>query len=480
MIRGSWALVGTVLALCACASGESELDEEVALDGSAVVTTVATIEAETMSLPGGTGQAIDDANASAGKALLIWSNASATATAAINVPVTKVVVRARGESCQGAPRMVVNVNGQNVLSKRIYATAWTDYTINLSLPAGSHALKVSFNNDNWMPNVCDRNLLVDTISFRGDVSQPPPPAGGATPPPGYYVHWADEFDDLYSGAPNHNWWDYRIDYVTNNELQCFTDNRRENVRVETRTIDGQPNGVLVLQLRKESWPCKQAGYATYGYTSGGIITRARNWGPPKVEMPFGRYEIRAKLPKGKGTWPAVWLVGESSLGAWPNSGEIDIMEQVGFEEAQGINKLYSTLHKQTANGNSWPNFTNSTGMGQFIELNEPVSTKFHIYRMDWEPGRLTFYVDGNIVGTRVMDWNGWTEWHDSFVRAEMPNTSTPLGWPFAMETPGARFDMIVNLAWGGGWGGMQGIDDSIFSQGPVEMLVDYVRIYKKY
>jgi beta-glucanase (GH16 family) len=374
--------------------------------------------------------------------------------------------------------MVVTVDNQQVLSKRVHPTSWTDYTINLQLAAGNHSVKVAFTNDTLVANVCDRNLLVDTISFRGETSAPP--QGGATPPPGHYTHFADEFDDLHNGAPNPSSWDYRIDYVINQELQCYTDNRRENARVETRMVEGVPTSVLVLEARKESWQCKQDGYKGYAYTSGGITTRARNWGPAKVVMPFGRYEIRAKLPKGKGTWPAIWLLGESSLGGWPNSGEIDIMEQVGFEEVLGINKLYATLHKQTANGNSWPNQTNTTGMGQFIALNEPVSAKFHVFAMDWEPSKLTFYVDGQIIGTRIMNWNGWTEWHDSFVRSEMPNTSTPLGWPFAMETPGARFDMIINLAFGGGWGGANGIDDTIFSQGAVEMLVDYVRIYKKY
>src|SRR5690606_23125018 len=103
--------------------------------------------------------------------------------------------------------------------------------------------------------------------------------------------------------------------VRNQELQCYTDDRRENVRVEKRTIGGETNGYLVLELRKEQWECPQDGGRVYEYTSGAISSRKRHNGDyligndPKKGLPFGIYEIRAKLPAGRGTWPALWLLG---------------------------------------------------------------------------------------------------------------------------------------------------------------------------
>lgn len=154
---------------------------------------------------------------------------------------------------------------------------------------------------------------------------------------GYSIYFADEFNNLYNGAPNHAVWDYDVNYHRNGEVQCYTENRRQNVRVETRVVNGQYKGVLVLQARKENWACPYAGSQVFAYTSGSIMTRKKSWGDILVDMPHGRYEIRAKVPDtGSGTWPAIWLLGSSDLGSWPNSGEIDIMEQYGAEAARRV------------------------------------------------------------------------------------------------------------------------------------------------
>jgi hypothetical protein len=436
-----------------------------------------TVEAETMTLPAANGTVTNETAASGGKGLLVWSNASATKLVNVGSTTQRIIVRARGESCNGAPQLMLHVDGIKVLSVGVASVTYAEYRTTFGVAPGLHVVTVAFTNDALVPGTCDRNLYVDSISFAA-FSAPPGPVA----PPGYQVYFDDEFVDAHGGAPNPAWWDYDIDYVRNNELQCYTDNRRDNVRVETRTIDGAQNGVLVLQARKENWMCPQAANAAYQYTSGSITSRTRHYGAPKVEMPFGRYEIRAKLPRGRGVWPAIWFVGSSSLGQWPRSGEIDLMEQVGYEEARGLNRFYSTLHKETTNS-AWPNrLPNETGLKHQIDIAEPVSANFHVFAMEWEPGRITFWVDDNVVGTRVIDYGGQpssTEWHDAFVRSEIPNTSTPLGWPYAKETPDAQFHMIINLAFGGAWGGAEGIDDSIFGAGDVEMLVDYVRIYTK-
>jgi beta-glucanase (GH16 family) len=308
-------------------------------------------------------------------------------------------------------------------------------------------------------------------------SAPALQAPGPQIPVGYKMYFNDEFENKYSGAPNPANWDYTIDYTINGEDQCYTDNRRENVRVEHRSTEGYTNGYLVLQLRKEQFPCKQDANKTYQYTSGSIQTRKRAWGNYLVDMPHGRYEIRAKIPAGRGTWPAIWLLGDSSLGGWPNSGEIDIMEIVGYEEVKGLYRSHSTIHRNPSVG-MWPNQWGTTGQGQDYYHNVPLSNDFHVWAMEWTPTTLTFYVDGKVVDKRVVVGDR-IEIHNSFIRSEFEGSGTPLGWPFSRETPGAQFRMLLNLAWGGGWGGQEGLDDAIFGKGDVEMLVDYVRVYVK-
>ncbi len=297
---------------------------------------------------------------------------------------------------------------------------------------------------------------------------------------GYSVFFADEFHNLHGGAPNPATWDYDVDYQRNDEAQCYTDNRRENVRVEERMIDGVANGVLVLQTRKENYPCPYASGRVFEYTSGSIMTRKRDWKQILVDMPFGRYEVRAKVPKGRGTWPAIWLLGESKLGGWPNSGEIDIMEQVGYDEERGKYAFYSTLHR---NGQQrpWPTQLGShTGMGHELILNEPPSARFHTFRLDWTPVSLEFFVDGQRVSKRTIQWDNLFAEDAGFFRDQTANSFDDLGWPFGRPAAqNAQFFMILNLAFGGGWGGAAGIDTSIFDRGNVEMLVDYVRVYKK-
>ncbi len=306
---------------------------------------------------------------------------------------------------------------------------------------------------------------------------------------GYTLYFADEFDASASGAPNPSHWDYDVTYVRNQERQCYTDNRRENVRVEERTVGNETGSYLVLELRKEPWRCVQDGNRVYDYTSGAITTRKRRNGDylvgpdRKTGLPFGIYEIRAKLPAGRGTWPAIWLLGHKGHPepyGWPDAGEIDIMEAVGFHEANGDYRLHSHLHRSKKY--QWPDKRGKTGQGMTLHLDEPPSARFRVWKMIWQPDSIEIFVDGvRVTDMQVAAGNGRfkTERRRGFFRSDPGmNAREPLAWPFAKKL-GNEFKLILNLAYGGGWGGQQGLDDSIFSSGRVEMLIDYVRIYTK-
>jgi endoglucanase len=133
------------------------------------------LEGEAMSLPAGNGIVVGDGAASGGKALLIWSNATASGTLA-TTGAKRLVVRARGDQCNGAPRMLVRVDGVERLATDVATTAWTDYAFDIALADGAHKIDVQFPND--YATGCDRNLFVDYVAVAAGVAQPPPP-----PPP---------------------------------------------------------------------------------------------------------------------------------------------------------------------------------------------------------------------------------------------------------------------------------------------------------
>ena len=231
--------------------------------------------------------------------------------------------------------------------------------------------------------------------------------------------WEDEFNT--NGSPDLTKWSYDIggNGWGNNELQYYTNGNNASV------VDGN----LEIVAKKEI----VSGRA---YSSSRIVSRG------KGDFLYGRFEIRAKLPKGRGTWPAIWMLStENQFGPWPSSGEIDIMEHVGYDQ----NKVHFSVHTSAFNGARGNNKISS----QII----PTATDdFHVYRLDWTPYAVRGYVDGEKYFEYVNDNKGFTT------------------WPF-----NKKFHMIMNIAVGGNWGGAQGIDDTIF---PKSMLVDYVRVYK--
>jgi beta-glucanase (GH16 family) len=232
--------------------------------------------------------------------------------------------------------------------------------------------------------------------------------------------WEDTFDD--EGLPNSQIWSYEEGYVRNKEAQYYTSGRSENARVE--------NGNLVIEARKDNWnghEITSASLHTYGNKS----------------ILYGRVEVRAKLPTGRGTWPAIWMLGNSHRTGtrWPACGEIDIMENVGYDP----DVVHGYVHTAAYN------HVLGTQKGNSLTLEAPYDN-FNIYAIEWYEDRIEFYIN--------------EERHFVF---ENESTGSDT-WPF--DKP---HYLILNLAIGGGWGGQQGIDDSIF---PQKYYIDYVRVYE--
>ncbi|TDQ29142.1 glycoside hydrolase family 16 protein [Zeaxanthinibacter enoshimensis] len=198
----------------------------------------------------------------------------------------------------------------------------------------------------------------------------------------------------------------------NNEPQIYTTNNHE-----------LRDGKLYITVRKEDSI----------YTSTRITTK------DKFEFKYGRVEARAKIPTGKGVWPAFWMLGANidEVG-WPLSGEIDILEYVGKEP--GI--IFTSLHTQDSHGNTI--HTRKTKI-------DGIEEGFHVYVADWSPEKIEFFVDGKSVYTFS------------------PGERSQEVWPF--DQP---FYLLLNVAVGGNFGGPE-IDDSIF---PQQFVVDYIRVYK--
>ena len=250
--------------------------------------------------------------------------------------------------------------------------------------------------------------------------------------------WSDEFN--YTGLPNQEKWDYERGFVRNRESQYYTKERKENARVE--------DGCLVIEARKEDWPNPdyragaesrrpQRSREKAEYTSASLITKG------KESWTCGRIEVRAKLPSGRGVWPAIWMLGTNIRDVgWPRCGEVDIMEYVGFDP----NTVHANVHMAKYN------HTKGTGKGSKIETDKPYES-FHTYAVEWTPEKMDFFFDENKYFTFSNEHTGVD------------------AWPF--DQP---MYLILNLAIGGSWGGQKGIDESIF---PQKFLIDYVRVYQE-
>ncbi len=250
--------------------------------------------------------------------------------------------------------------------------------------------------------------------------------------------WGDEFD--YEGKPDPAKWSYNIwkPGKVNLEDQYYTD-REKNVRVE--------DGMLVIEAHLED-------YEGAKYTSGRIHTEG------KADFLYGRFDIRAKVPRGQGTWPAVWMLptdpfryattceagadwqGSSTCDAWPNSGEIDILEHVGYQ----MGHVHGTVHNRAY---YWVNWEQRKGR----LLDYDVDQEFHVYSIEWSADRIDMFVDDVLYFTYMNEGTGWE------------------AWPYDHA-----YNLIINIAMGGAWGSAGGpTDDSAL---PQKLLVDWVRIYQ--
>ena len=239
--------------------------------------------------------------------------------------------------------------------------------------------------------------------------------------------WSDEFDG--EGLPDTSKWSYNIGNWGwgNNEPQYYTANRTKNAR--------QENGNLIIEAHQNDMD--------QSWTSARLTTQG------KFAFQYGKIEFRAKVPPGRGTWAAGWLLGESYRDeiSWPYCGEIDVLECVGYEinDTTGKGKNHSTCHTRAYY------FKQGNQIGAEIEV-DSMFQKYHDYTIEWYPDRIEAFLDGEYFFTYDKNAN-------------------ELEWPF--DNPQ---NIIINLAVGGGWGGAQGIDTAWPSH---RYILDYVRVFQK-
>jgi beta-glucanase (GH16 family)/glycerophosphoryl diester phosphodiesterase len=239
---------------------------------------------------------------------------------------------------------------------------------------------------------------------------------------GWALLWSDEFHR--NGMPDTTKWRYDVGGHGwgNNELQYYTHADTNNAIIS--------NGKLYITALKKD-------FNKNNYTSARLITK------DKKLFQYGRIEISAKLPAGRGSWPAIWMLGDniSSIG-WPACGEIDIMEHVGYQP----DSIFGSIHTQSFNHMLGTQPTKGISI-------KNIYTQFHVYGIEWSPEKIDFFIDDTKYLTFIKQYN------------------TNEGWPF--DKPQY---LILNIAVGGNWGGKYGVDNAIF---PNAMQVDYVRYFKK-
>jgi len=267
---------------------------------------------------------------------------------------------------------------------------------------------------------------------------PAPPPGSVVPsepviPPidGWKLVWNDEFSTSTNGLPDAAKWAYDT-YRNptgwfNGELQYYSQNRTENARVE--------DGKLIITARRERLS-SAADHGNQNYTSARLYTKG------KASWTYGRWEIRAKLPCALGTWPAIWMLGDGipDTGVWPLDGEIDIVEQKGFDAGEKT-RVLGTVHMQAYHGGN--------SKGKTVSL-PAACTDFNVYQMEWDESRIQIGVNGTHYFTYTNPKNG--------------NVNE---WPFFKPQ-----HLLLNVAVGGVLGGTVR-DDQL----PASMEIDYVRVY---
>ena len=252
-------------------------------------------------------------------------------------------------------------------------------------------------------------------------------------PDGYTLVWNDEFDGNYGYAPNENGiprtelnpndWTHEVKSSgwVNHELQNYVNHKTPEGKLVTELRDGK----LRITALKEN----------------GKVYSGRVYAKVKEGWKYGYIEASIKLPKGKGTWPAFWMM-PVNFRSWPADGEIDIMEEVGYHPDYVSSSLHANAHVHS----------NNTQVTHEM-LCQGAEGEFHTYAILWTAQNITTYVDGKVQ----LSYDNRGKGRDD--------------WPY--DDP---FYVIFNLAWGGDWGGAQGIDEGAL---PVTMEVDYIRVFQK-
>jgi beta-glucanase (GH16 family) len=277
--------------------------------------------------------------------------------------------------------------------------------------------------------------------------------------------WNDEFE---SAEIDSRKWNFEVNCAGggNNEKQCYTSNKTNAF------INGGMLNIVALPA---------AAGAEKPYTSARLTTQK------KADFKYGRFEMRAKLPSGQGSWPAFWMMPTDSVyGSWPKSGEIDIMEAVNLKVPNAEGKAEANVHGTLHYGRDWPNNL-SSGKAYSLPSGKNPADDFHTYAIEWQEGEIRWYVDGYLYATQ----------RQSEVRYNAKQQAVGLkhrGWyaEYFNQGTGAKeihydaapfdqkFFMILNLAVGGNWPenvNKGGIDASAFAKGQ-SLVVDYVRVYE--
>ena len=273
-------------------------------------------------------------------------------------------------------------------------------------------------------NSASNNTATTPVVTTPVFTAPAFPTGGK--PANWKLAWSDEFEQ--TGLPDASKWVFDTarnkEGWYNHELQYYAKDRLENARVA--------DGKLTITARKEKLS-SAPDYGGQAYSSARLLTNG------KASWTYGFFEIRAKLPCGLGTWPAIWMLG--TKGTWPDDGEIDIMEHVGKTKGQILGSAYTNFY----------NWANGTGNTKSTTVSDACDN-FHNYQLYWDDQQLAIGVDDR--------------YYFQFVN---PKTGDYKKWPF--DSPQY---LILNLAIGGDLGGP--VDDNIF---PSQFEVEYVRVYQK-
>lgn len=263
-------------------------------------------------------------------------------------------------------------------------------------------------------------IISDTVTKIIPVKQTGANGGVCCVPNDYSLVWHDEFDGTELNSSD---WTHEVKSSgwVNDELQNYVNHKTRNGTLVTEVKDGR----LFINCVKEN----------------DKIYSGRVYAKVRQGWTHGYIEGRIKLPKGKGTWPAFWMM-PVNFTAWPDDGEIDIMEEVGFHPDYVSSSLHANAHVHS----------NNTQVTHEMKC-DGAEGEFHVYSVLWTDKNITTYVDGKV---------------------QLSYDNRGLGrddWPY--NDP---FYIILNLAWGGSWGGMQGVDESAL---PATMEIDYVRVYQK-